>query len=72
MKIFEFRYNSCIHESVMGTISLHKTRKGAEKALQNHKEQEKKEFEELWKGEEASYLFGDMEHWDVVETEIQT
>ena len=31
MTVFEFRYNYCIHESAMATISIHKTDEGAKK-----------------------------------------
>ena len=44
-KVYEFWYNECIYESAAQCISLHKTRKGAEKAMEFHK----KETEDEWK-----------------------
>ena len=37
MKVYEALYNDCIHESSFATISIHKTKKGAEKAIAFHK-----------------------------------
>ncbi len=71
MKVFAFRHSDCIHESAMGTISLHRTKEGAIKAMKKHKVKEKKEWEEMYKGEEPAFTFGYMEAWDVKETEIQ-
>ncbi len=33
MKVYQAMYCDCIHESAYGTISIHKTKEGAEKAL---------------------------------------
>lgn len=33
MEIYEFVYTSCIYESAMATLSLHKTKVGAYKAM---------------------------------------
>jgi hypothetical protein len=35
-RIYEFLYNSCVHESAWATMSLHRTRSGAKKALWEH------------------------------------
>ena len=43
--IYEFLYNGCIHESSYATMSLHKTKAGAEKALNEHKEKAKVKHE---------------------------
>ena len=51
-KVYEFWYNDCIYESAAACISLHRTRNGAEIAMELHKEQKRKEFEELYKDEE--------------------
>lgn len=37
MKVYAFIYNSNIHESVYATMSLHFTRGGAKKAMNEHK-----------------------------------
>lgn len=46
MKVFGFFYNSCIHESAYGLMSLHKTKEGAEAAMQKHIEEKKVEHSE--------------------------
>jgi len=38
MQIFRFKYNDCIYESAMATISLHRTKKGAYNAMRNYLE----------------------------------
>ena len=43
MKVYAFLYNSCIYESAHATMSLHKTRKGAEMAMEVHKAEKEKE-----------------------------
>lgn len=70
-KIWEFRYTDCIYESAMAAISLHRTQKGAEMAMEFHREQKRKEFEEMYKDEEdVDWEFDDMVAWAVVEREI--
>ena len=44
-KVYEFWFNECIYDSAAQCISLHKTREGAEKAMERHK----KETEDEWK-----------------------
>lgn len=45
-KVYEFWFNECIYESAAQCMSLHKTREGAEKAMERHK----KETEDEWEG----------------------
>ncbi len=56
MRIWKAMHNPCVHESGYETISLHKSKKGAETAVVEHKKKQKK-------------LFGrspeDWEQWDV-------
>ena len=61
-KVFVAKYNSCVYESAFGVISIHKTREGAEKALEAHK----RETLELMAQEEPE----DWEVWKVTEEEI--
>lgn len=69
--VFEFWYNDCIHESADGCISLHRTRKGAEMAMEFHKEQKRKEFEEMYKDEEdINFAFDSMCAWGVEERTV--
>ncbi len=49
LKLYEFLYNGMTEESSYATISLHRTREGAEKALIEHKEKERLEYEEYKK-----------------------
>jgi len=44
--VYEFLYNSDCCESAAATISIHKTRKGAEMAMEFHKAEKKKEWEQ--------------------------
>jgi|AntDeeMinimDraft_5_1070356.scaffolds.fasta_scaffold15180_2 hypothetical protein len=69
--VYEFYYNDCIHESMAACISLHRTRKGAEMAMEFHKEQKRKEFEELYKDEEdIDWTFDSMCAWGVNERTV--
>lgn len=73
MTVFEFIYTDCIHESAMRTISIHETSKGANEALRKHKDKKKKEWEEMYPSKKVKKMFpfGEMEHWDVVETKVR-
>ena len=42
--LYAFLYNSCIHESSWATVSLHYSKEGAEKAMQEHKQKALDEF----------------------------
>lgn len=71
MTVFEFRYSSCIHEGAMATYSLHKTEKGAIKAMKAHKAKLKKEYKELYPNKkDRMFPFGVHADWDVIETEV--
>ena len=69
--VWAFLYCPCIHESSFAIVSLHKTEKGAEIAMEFHKENKRKEHEEMYANlsiTEKSELyveFGIMEAWDV-------
>jgi hypothetical protein len=69
-KVYEFWYNDCIHESVGACVSLHRTKKGAEMAMEFHKEEQRKDHDELWKGEDIDWTFDDMKAWGVAERTI--
>ena len=70
--LWEFIYCPCIHESVAATVSIHRTKKGAEIAMEFHKAEALKEFER-WTKElsEDLFKFGRNEYWEVREIEIQ-
>jgi len=73
--VYQFLYNECIHESSAMTVSIHKTRKGAEMAMDFHKEQKRKEWDEMNKDRDPKDTFdygkfGLMEWWGIGEIEI--
>lgn len=70
--IYAFNYNECIYESMLGTISLHYSKEGAEQAMNEHKEKAKKEFDELYSDDENNFgfVFGNMEYWCVSPVKI--
>jgi len=85
MKIFAAMYNPMIYESSFGILSLHKTRKGAEMAMEFHKAECKKEWDEQmeWEKERfknekkevqeewlGSSKFGQFESWDIFEYDV--
>lgn len=69
--VWAFLYCPCIYESSFATVSLHKTEKGAEIAMEFHKENERKKHEERYvnlsitEKSELYVEFGTMEAWDV-------
>jgi hypothetical protein len=69
--VWAFLYCPCIHESSFGIVSLHKTEKGAEIAMEFHRENERKEHEEMYsklsitEKSELYVEFGIMEAWNV-------
>lgn len=78
-KIWQFTYCPCIHESAYVTMSLHYSKEGAEKAMVNHKEEKRKEWQLLVdsdeeKGSDIGFdkicPFGQFEYWQVNEIEI--
>ena len=70
-KVYAFIYNPCIHESAWATVSLHKTKKGAEMAMEFHRNEARKEHEELYKDEKEIPEFGEFENWAIIEKEIK-
>ena len=79
-KIYAFIYNPMIEESTYSTISLHKTKEGAEIALKSHRDEIKSmwekrdEFERKEYGDEYDILksssFGKWEDWKIEEIYI--
>lgn len=77
MKIYEFLYNSCIYESAAGTMSMHRTKAGAYKAMNKWlNERFMKEYDERIKyGKDRSGLcgawkVGTHEWWGIGEQEL--
>ena len=69
--VYAFLYNNCVHESSWRTISLHYSKKGAEKAMQEHKQNKLDEFNEMFKEEnEFGFKFGTDEDWCIETIEV--
>jgi hypothetical protein len=65
-------YNPMIHESAYTPISVHKTEKGAQMAMDFHKEEERKRWIEMYptKEDQEEYPFGHFERWNVLKIEL--
>lgn len=77
-KVFEFRYNSNTFESAAATVSIHRTREGAENAMALHKDATRKEWDKDHSDEtvfdaeyKRLYPFGWNSDWFIIETEIK-
>ena len=57
--VYEFLYNSDCCESAAATISIHKTKKSAEMAMEFHKAEKQKQWDEMRK----LYEENDPEYW---------
>jgi hypothetical protein len=69
--LYAFLYNSCIHESSWATVSLHYSKEGAEKAMQEHKQKALDEFNEMYADDnEFDIKFGAHEDWCVEPVEV--
>lgn len=71
-KVYAFKYCSCIYESADAVMSLHKTKKGAEMAMEFHKQKEYEEWKSMYPEgtEDVDFKFGEYERWSVEELEI--
>ena len=69
--LYAFLYNSCVHESSWATVSLHYSKEGAEKAMQEHKQKALDEFNEMYANDnEFDFKFGEHEDWRVEPVEV--
>ena len=66
--VYEFVYNDALWESSARTVSIHKTRKGAEMALDFHKINIIKE-EDL--GRRSKEWIDEQYYWGILETELK-
>lgn len=69
-KVYAFNYNPDINESVWATVSLHKTMKGAEMAMEFHKNERLKKWNELYCNEETPFEFGTYEDWYIKKYDV--
>ena len=68
LPLYAFLYNPMIHESGYITVSIHRTREGAEKALEWHKKECREEYAEI----HGDFInFGHFESWQISEITIQ-
>jgi len=77
MKVFMALHNPMAEESSAYTISLHKTRKGAEMAIELSKNEVQKEFKDLYETDELEHSGGgmlfkwdDWQWWGIEEIEL--
>ena len=71
-KIYEALYNPMTEESAYRTLSLHRTREGAEKAIEDHKKIVREEEDSIWDNEEDRIRFpwDGFKDWQIRETEL--
>ena len=70
MKVYLAQYNNCIFESSFATLSIHFSKEGAEKVVQEHKDKEYKKWESMDDDYKEDCEFGWDEEWDVKEIEV--
>lgn len=70
--VYEFLYNPDVCESCSSTVSIHKTRRGAEMAMEFHRAEAKREWEEVCEEYPScgDYPFDYNKWWGIVETEL--
>ena len=74
-KIWIFYYNPMVHESSAAAISFHRTKKGAQIALEFHRQGEWSKWDEYLnnldpEGRKHAGKFGEYERWFVKEEEL--
>ena len=74
--VYEFLYNSDCGESAPCTISIHRTPEGAEKAMNDHKAEKKRQWEVLKKHYEKNRYFKQYDWsfnqwWGIKKTEVK-
>lgn len=68
--LFEFLYNENCHESAARTVSIHKTIRGAEMAMEFHKSEIKKIHFEMM-GDDYEFPFDYNQWWGVKEVSVE-
>jgi len=72
IKLWAFYYNHMTYESSSEIVSYHRTKKGATEAMQKHKGEAKKEFDEMYSNEkEWKPKFGAFEAWYVQKFDLE-
>ncbi len=72
MKVWEAMHCPCVYESAYATLSLHRTKEGAEKVVQASKDAVKKRFDEFYKKREpiTTHKWDDFDGWSITETKV--
>jgi hypothetical protein len=73
MKVYKALFNPMTEESGYITLSLHRTKEGAEKAVKTSKEKELKQWKEMYNPDseyDEPFKFGTFLDWNVSEVEI--
>ena len=71
MIVYAALYNGMIHESSFATLSLHRTRRGAEMAIEFHKQEVKKEHDEVFDDKHpAPFAYDEFKAWLIEEMEV--
>ena len=71
VRAYEALYNPMTWESSYGTLSVHLSKEGAEKAIAFHKMEKIKEWQRMYpEKEEQPYEFGQFEDWAVREIRV--
>jgi arginine utilization protein RocB len=68
--LYAFLYNPMIHESSSQTVSIHRTREGAEKAMEEQMTEEKKRYKEWYENDKSYKLqfpFNWNKNWKIEE-----
>lgn len=71
MTIYEALHNSDTFESTASTISIHKTKEGAENAIRKSKERVKKEHDILYKDFESDHEWNFGHWWGIRENQLE-
>jgi len=75
--LWEFIYNPERHESCPITLSIHRTKEGAEEAMQAHKDKVKEEFDDMYHNPDypvdmvVNMEWDDNQYWDVKPIKIE-
>jgi hypothetical protein len=68
--VYAFMYCDCVFESSFATISLHRSKEGAEKAMEAHRAKKKEWHDKMYADEDEDFKFGEFEDWTVEPLEI--
>jgi hypothetical protein len=73
MKVFEALYNPMVEESSYETLSVHETKEGAQKVIDEHKKNQFKKWKRLYPTkDDEPFDFGTFEDWDIREIKVLT